>query len=132
MTGSESQPQLDWRAAFSVICLIAGIGLIVAPVFLPKRVLNKGSWSQAQAEKYQAASIKLHGLSMASVHPSPDANPEALHKELKQAEQEYAAIRAQLDSALARPSKIIWILRGLGVALLVAGGFAAKSLRGAS
>lgn len=129
MAGSELRPQLDWRAACSLICLVAGIGLIVVPVFLPKSALRKGSWSQEQAEKYQAAAKKLHGLSMASVHRSPDTESEAFHKELKEAEQDYAAIRFQLDSALARPAKITWLLRGLGIALLIAGGFTAKSLR---
>src|SRR5262245_5097808 len=118
MTDSESRPPLDWRAAFPLICLVAGIALIIAPVFLPKSILTKGSWSQEQADKYQAASVKLHSLSQASVHRAPDADSAAFHKELKQAEQDYAAMRGKLDSALARPSKIIWLLRGLGIALL--------------
>lgn len=129
MADSESRPKLDWRAACSLICLVSGIALILVPVFLPKSILSQGSWSQEQAQKYQAASVKLHGLSMSSVNRSPDADPEAFRKELKQAEQDYAAIRSQLDSALARPSKITWILRGIGLAILVVGGFAARSLR---
>jgi hypothetical protein len=129
MTGNESRGEPAWRAALPLVCIIAGVVLILAPLLLPKRSLNKGSWSQEQAEKYQAASVKLHGLSSTPPGTLPAAELEAFHKDLKQAEQDYAAIRAELDSALARPAKITWLLRGLGMALLAIGGYLAYSAR---
>jgi hypothetical protein len=129
MTASESPRDLDWRAALPFVCIVAGIVLILLSVSLPKRVLNQGSWSQEQAEKYQAASVKLHSLSNASLNPAPDAEFEARRKELAQAEKDYQAIRIQLDAALARPSKIVWLLRGLGVVLLALGGYTAYAKR---
>jgi hypothetical protein len=129
MTRHESPEELDWRAALPFVCLVAGIVFLLLSVGLPKRTLNKGSWSQEQAEKYQAASVKLHSLSLALLHPSPDSDPAAQRKELEQAEKDYQAIRSQLDSALARPSQITWILRGIGMALLAIGGYSAHSMR---
>jgi hypothetical protein len=125
----DSSWELDWRAAVPLICVVAGVALILASILLPKRALNNGSWSQEQAQAYQAASVKLHSLSHSSLHPSPDDDPAAMHQELEQANKDYQAIRAQYDTALARPQKIVWILRGVGVALLVAGGFAAYCMR---
>jgi hypothetical protein len=129
MTASESPWELDWRAALPLVCIVAGVVLILLSVSLPKRTLNQGSWSQEQAEKYQAASVKLHSLSHSSIQSSPDSDPETIRKELQQAEKDYQAIRAQLDAALARPSKIVWVLRGIGLALLAIGGYAAYSSR---
>jgi hypothetical protein len=126
----ESSWEFDWRAGLPLVCLVAGVALILASVFLPKSALNNGIWSQEQAEKYQAASVKLHSLSHGSLHPSPNADPVAMRKELEQADQEYKAIRAQLDAALGRPKKLAWILRGVGVALMIVGGVVAHSMRG--
>lgn len=123
MADDESRWELDWWAAIPPLCLLLGAALILMPAFLPERVLKSTAWTPEQAQQYQAASVKFHGLSQSYRSPGPESDPGTLRQELEQAKAEYEALRAQLDNALARPEKLAWILRGLGATLVVVGGY---------
>ncbi len=122
MTGNEPQQAVSVRAAIPALLLIGGIALVLLSLVLPGRAIGRANWSQKQATQYQAASVKLHSLSHASVHPSPDADRQAMHQELQQAEADYKAIRAQLDSAIDGPKNFTRTIRAAGIVLVLAGG----------
>jgi hypothetical protein len=123
MASSEPKRELDWRTLIPAVLVIGGILLILGSLLLPTSVTGRAGWSPEQAKKYQEAAVKLHSLSHASLHTSPEADQPAKRKELQQAEADYNAIRSQLDSAIARPKKITWAIRLAGVALVAIGGF---------
>ncbi len=79
--------------------------------------------------QYQAASLKLHSLSHAALHSTPEADRESQQMELKQADADYQAIRAQLDSATNRPKNIAFAMRIIGAGLLIVGGISLHRLR---
>ena len=110
-----------WRQVLAAFLLIAAIGLIAWSFILPGASNQRAAWSQEQARDYQAAAIKLHGLSHEFAHESREGNEEALRPELDKAQAEYDALRIQLESAMARPQRIAWILRFGGVLLAVGG-----------
>ena len=122
MTDNERDQKLDWRTALPATSLAGGILLILLSLFWPSGATSRANWSAEQAKQYQAASIKLHSLSHASVHPGTDVDPQAQRKELQQAEADYKAIRAELDSAIDRPKHLILAFRVAGVTLVAAGG----------
>jgi len=122
MTGNDPRQPFDSWKAIPAILLTSGIVLILLSLFWPTGTVSHANWSPDQAKQYQAASVKLHGRSHASVHPSPDADPQAMRKELQQAEADYKAIRTQLDSAINGPKRFALALRAAGIAILVAGG----------
>jgi hypothetical protein len=101
--------------------LLSGIAF-VGSSFVAARSLSTASaaWSQQQAKDYQAAAIKLHGLSHDFVHEAERGNQKALQPELDKAQAEYDVLRTQLESAMGRPTRIAWLLRIGGVALIAA------------
>ena len=121
--GNKPRQSSGVLAAIPALLLIGGIALILLSIVLPGSAVRRANWSQEQATKYQAASVKLHSLSHASVHPSPDADRQAMRTELQQAEADYQAIRAELDSAINGPQNLALGMRAAGVALALAGGF---------
>jgi hypothetical protein len=109
-----------WQKALAAGLIVAGITLIALSFFWPGKSSRRGAWSDAQAEQYQAASLKLHGLSHDIAHAPPQRKQE-VDEELKKARAEYDAIRAELDAALSRPQRLGWMLRFAGLACLLAG-----------
>jgi hypothetical protein len=124
MTRSDDDQSFDWHARLLFALLALGALLLVASFILPTRSLGQASWSKSEAKEYQSASMKLHGLSHAAVHAKP-AEQQALRKDLAQAQADYDAIRAKLNSAVSGPRKTAWVLRITGVACLVIGGVGA-------
>jgi hypothetical protein len=124
MQDSDPKRQFDWWSAISIIPLTGGIVLILLSLIWPTAAVSHGNWSPEKAKQYQSAAVKLHSLSHASLHASPDADQQAMRNELQQAEKDYQAIRSQLDSAIERPKHLAWALRVAGVALAISGGFA--------
>ncbi len=110
-----------WAALFTFL-LTGGFVLIALSLFWPGHAVSRASWSQAQAQQYQAASVKLHSLSHASLHPTSGADAQAARKALDDARTDYESIRAQLDSAIDAPKRMALIVRAIGVALILAGG----------
>lgn len=110
--------------AIPALLFTVGIVLILLSFILPAKALSRSGWTQDQAKRYQAASLKLHSLSQASLHPTADADPAAQHKELARADAEYKMIRAQLDAATNRPQNIAFIMRLIGGGLIAIGGTA--------
>lgn len=110
------------RLAVPYILLSGGVALILFSFMLPARLLSQSNWTPEQAKQYQAASLKLHSLSHASLHSTPEADREAQQNQLKQADADYQAIRSQLDSATKRPKNIAFAMRILGAGLLIVGG----------
>jgi Flp pilus assembly protein TadB len=112
-----------WRQVLAAVLLIAAIGLIGWSFVLPSASSRRAAWSQEQALEYQAASIKLHSLSHEFAHEARKGNEEALRPALDKADAEFEALRAELESAMGRPRRVVWLLRFGGV-LLAAGGAA--------
>jgi hypothetical protein len=129
MTGNEPQQTAGVRAAIPAVLLTGGIVLILLSFVWPRGAVSHANWSPEQAKQYQDAAVKLHGLSHASVHPSPDADPQTKRKELQQAEADYKTIRTQLDSAIDGPKHFARTIGGVGILLVLAGGFGMYYLR---
>src|SRR4051812_28359615 len=123
MTGNDDDQSFGWRTALPLILLAGGVLLVLASFLLPSGAINTSSWTPAEAKQYQAASIKLHGLSHATVHATADQQ-QALHRQLEEAQTEYNAIREKLDTSIDRPHKMALILRPAGFPLLAVGGTA--------
>ena len=122
MTDGSSPAKLNWRSALAAVALVAGIGLILLSVFCPGGSASHANWSPEQAKQYQQASLKLHSLSHAP-NTSTEAEQQAYHRELKQAEADYQAIRAKLDSAMEGSSTFLRSLRWGGAIFSAIGGF---------
>lgn len=121
MTDSDDREALDWRMAASAFALIAGVALIALSMFWPSSAsAGRSNWSPQQAKQYQQASARLHELSHAPEHPTP-AQTLAHDRELKQAEAEFGAMRADLDTALGSSGKTTTILRLAGAVLIITG-----------
>lgn len=117
------------RLTVPYILLIGGMALVLLSSLLPAKLLSPSSWSTEQAKQYQAASLKLHSLSHAALHSTPETDRKAQQKELRQADADYKDIRAQLDAATSRPKHIAFALRVFGAGLLIIGGIALYRLR---
>lgn len=109
------------QSSLAVFLLAGGILLLAISFFWPGQSLSRSAWSSEQAQAYQAASVKLHGLSQETVATAGSNNDKANREKLERAEAEYKAIRAQLDSAIDRPKYITYTLRILGSLLAIAG-----------
>ncbi len=125
-----SQPTASRGSNISAIAIIAGIGLILLSLVWPSSSLSRATWSQEQAQQFQAASVKLHDLSHGATHPTAEALA-AHERELAKAEAEFKSIRADLDSAINRPKNHALAMRILGAILLIAGAIGIFSTRNA-
>ncbi len=110
-----------WGQVLSGVLLLSGIGLIAWSLILPALSNGRRSWSQEQARQYQMTAIRLHGLSHDMVHAAEQGSEEATRAELDKAQTEYDLLRRQLESAMARPRYIAWLLQIGGVLLAAAG-----------
>lgn len=108
--------------AIPTLLFSGGIALLLLSLMLPAKALSRSSWTPAKAKQYQAASLKLHSLSHASLHPTPDSDPKSQQKALEQADTEYKSIRAELDAATNRPKNIAFAMRLIGISLCLVGG----------
>jgi hypothetical protein len=122
MTGNSDPANFNWRFALAALSLVAGIGLILLSVFWPSGSVSHANWSPEQAKQYQQASLKLHSLSHAP-NTQTETAQQAYHRDLKQAESDYQAIRAKLDSAIDGSSTFLRTLRWGGAVLAAIGGF---------
>jgi hypothetical protein len=109
-----------WQKTLAALLVVAGVAMIALSFAWPGKSSRRGAWSDAQAEQYQAASLKLHGLSHDIAHAEPDRK-QAVDAELKKAKAEYDALRDKLDAARSRPQRLGWILRFAGLACLLLG-----------
>ena len=121
MTGSDPEQPFAWRSALPLVLLGGGVLLLLASLLLPATSRGPSNWSTDDAKQYQAASMRLHGLSQASVHAKP-AEQQQMRKDLAQAQNDYDLIRQKLDSELDRPRRFALIIRVLGIGLLSLGG----------
>ncbi len=122
MTDASWPAKFDWRFGLAAVLIVAGIGLIVLSVFCTGSAVSQANWSPEQAKQYQQASLKLHSLSH-EPNTTTDADRQSYHRELKQAESEYQAIRARLDSAIDGSETFLRSLRWLGAVLTAFGSF---------
>lgn len=129
MTDRKPDRKFDFRPFLAAAALVGGGGLILLSLFLPSLAISRTNWSPEQAKRYQDASIQLHSLSHAAVHAARDGTASETREKLQLAEAEYKAIRADLDSATARPARIALVLRLSGIALLAVGAFGLYYIR---
>jgi predicted negative regulator of RcsB-dependent stress response len=101
--------------------VLIGLVLIALSVVWPMVSTGRSRWTDEQALAYQSASAEVHRLSMQAANMEPEEQTRALRDELANAESKYAALRAELDAARGRPSRIATVLRYLGIALLIGG-----------
>jgi len=121
MADNELAKEPARHSTLATVLLAGGILLLVVSFFWPGQSISRTAWSPEQADAYQAASVKLHGLSQETTAAAGSNNEKALRERLTRAETEYKAIRAQLDSAIDRPKYITYTLRILGSLLAIAG-----------
>jgi hypothetical protein len=107
-----------WPVALAGLLLIAGIASIVLSFSRYVAASGQVAWSQDEALQYQAAAVKLHGLSHQFVHESRQGNQQSVRAELDKAQTEYDALRTQLESAMNRSKYIARMLRVSGVLLM--------------
>src|SRR3954464_7739875 len=98
MKASEQKRTVNWWSTLAALCITGGIVILLTSLLWPNKSTSHSNWSLEQAKQYQAASVKLHSLSHASLHADPGTDPQTARKELQQAEDDYQAIRSQLDS----------------------------------
>jgi hypothetical protein len=119
----DDRPKLfDWQHALSILLLLAGIGLVAWSFLLSDLAGSRAAWTKEQALAYQSASARLHGLSHEAIHASGTARQQTVEAELNKAQTEFNGLRSDLESAMARSTRLAWLLRIGGVLLLVAGG----------
>jgi hypothetical protein len=121
MVDNEQAKPPSRQLSLEAFLLAGGILLLAVSFFWPGQSLSRSAWSPEQAKAYQAASVKLHGLSQETVAAAGSNNDKANREKLAQAEAEYKAIRSQLDSAIDRPKYITYALRIFGSLLAIAG-----------
>jgi len=115
----ENQPAR--QSSLAAILLAAGILLFLVSFFWPGQSMSRGAWSPEQAKAYEAASVKLHGLSQETVASAGSEKEKSLRAKVEQAEAEYKVLRSQLDSAIDRPKHVTLALRICGSLLAIAG-----------
>ncbi len=110
-----------WKNAVAAVLVILGVLIIGVSFVWPGKTTRRAAWSDVQAEKYQAASLRVHSLAheVANARPGQEAT---INAKLEQAKAEYQQVRNELDAAVGRPNRIAWGMRILGVALALAGG----------
>lgn len=131
MATSEPRQNFDWRGTLCLVSIVVGLLFVALSLWLPDKALTGRSWSPEQAKEYQAAALKLHTLSHTAIHAAPDKQQQ-LRQQLQDAEKEYAAHRAELDTALARPHRTMITLRFAGIVLAAAGGIGTYVRRNAN
>jgi len=121
MADNEQSKQPARQSSLAAVLLAGGILLLVVSFFWPGQSVSRSTWSPEQAKAYQAASVKLHGLSQETVAAAGSNNDKANREKLARAEVEYKAIRSQLDSAIDRPKYITYAMRIFGSLFAIAG-----------
>jgi threonine/homoserine/homoserine lactone efflux protein len=121
MADNEQPKQPARHSSLAAVLLAGGILLLVVSFFWPGQSVSRSAWSPEQAKAYQAASVKLHGLSQETVAAAGSNNDKANREKLARAESEYKAIRSQLDSAIDRPKYMTYALRIFGSLFAIAG-----------
>jgi hypothetical protein len=121
MADSEQAKQPALHSAVAPSLLALGILVLAVSFFWPGQSVSRTAWSPEQAKAYQTASVKLHNLSQERVATAGSNSDKANREKLTQAESEYKAIRAQLDSAIDRPKYITYALRIIGSLLVITG-----------
>jgi hypothetical protein len=118
----DERPHLiDWPQALSILLLLVGAGLVVWSFVQSSLPRARAAWTQEQADQYQATAVKLHGLSHEAIHASGSPKEIEVKAELEKAQAEYDVLRTQLESAIARPKRIAWIVRIAGILIMAAG-----------
>jgi hypothetical protein len=119
---ADKEPAIPARQLTAPAAVLAGgILLLVVSFFWPGKSVSRAAWSFEQAKAYQQASVKLHSLSQETAASAGANKEKALREKLSNAESEYKAIRAQLDSAIDRPKHITLALRICGSLLAILG-----------
>jgi len=113
-------PELAGRKSPATVLIVVGMAMIALSFAWPTKASQRGAWSLEQAQRYQAAAIKLHGLSHDVADASPDSEA-AVRAELNQARTEYDALRNDLDAAISRPRRWSWLLKAAGILVLLLG-----------
>ena len=121
MADSEQEKQPARPSSTAAILLGGGIFLFLISLFWPGQSASRAAWSNEQAIAYEAASIKLHGLSQETVAAAGSNKEKALREKVMKAEAEYKILRAELDSAIDRPKHITLVLRIFGTLMAIAG-----------
>ena len=121
MADNEQSKQPARQSSLAAVLLAGGVLLLVVSFFWPGQSVSRSTWSPEQAKAYQAASVKLHGLSQETVAAADSNNDKANREKLARAEVEYKAIRSQLDSAIDRPKYITYAMRIFGSLFAIAG-----------
>jgi hypothetical protein len=115
------RPSINWTQVCSSLLILGGMFLIAWSFLRSGESSSRAAWSLEQAIKYQDASVKLHGLSHEMVHAT-EIEKNTLQPQLDKAQHEYDALRTQLESAMARPRWVAWLIRISGMLMLAAGG----------
>jgi len=117
--------------AWAILVLLLGFALIALSIIWPSVTSGKSAWTDEKAVAYQAASAKVHSLSMQSAGMEPENQSREFHEKLADAQLQYGDLRAELDAARSRPARIATVLRYAGVLLSAAGVLALLAKRGA-
>jgi hypothetical protein len=117
----EKPPRIHWPQALSILLLVIGAGFVVWSFVKPSLSSARAAWTQEHADAYQVTAIKLHGLAHEAIHATGSAKEREVKAELEKAQAEYDVLRTQLESAIARPNRIAWMLRIGGILLMAAG-----------
>jgi hypothetical protein len=120
-TESAERFAFAWREASAMFLLLAGLGLIALSLVWPAISSGPSAWTDEKALAYQAASAKVHSLSMQAAGTGPEQQTRELHDKLADAQTKYVDLRAELDAARSQPARLATILRYSGILLLAAG-----------
>jgi hypothetical protein len=121
MHRNEPREPLAVRPIISAVFVIVGLGLFAFSFVWPGSSTRLARWSTDQALEYQAASANLHRLSHEFSRSAGTDKAQQVRAELHKAQSEFDVLRAELDSATARPKQIAMLLRFGGLALAAAG-----------
>jgi hypothetical protein len=124
MSHAKLANRLGRSQLLAAVLILVGLAMIAASFLLPVESSRRGAWSDEQARRYQAVSIRLHSLSHQVTHAAEDKHSN-LEKQRQEAKAEFDTLRSELESAVARPKRMSWLLRLVGV-LLILGGVAAN------
>ena len=81
-----------WRGElWAVLALVLGLLCVALSVAWPTISNGQSSWSEEQAVAYQEASAKVHELSMQAGSTAPEEQSHAMHEQLADAQNKYAA-----------------------------------------
>jgi hypothetical protein len=120
-TEREASESNGMRAKAGGIAILLGL-IVVILSFLPVGPMaSHGSWSQQQAQAYQAASATLHELSNKYASEAMAGDTRSTRAEVERAKARFDEFKTQLETAQNRPRLVAWAMR-LGGALLAAVG----------